>query len=30
MLRMIVSAATDINEYYKEIFDEVKQEIKNI
>jgi len=30
MLRMIVSAATDINEYYNEIFDEVKQEIKNI
>jgi len=30
MVRMIVSAATDINEYYNEIFDEVKQEIKNI
>ena len=30
MVRMIVSAATDINEYYNEIFYEVKQEIKNI
>ena len=30
MVRMIVSAATDINEYYNEIFDEVKQEIKNM